>query len=56
MQYSNLKTMIAAEQAALAKGPIAVVMVEDDIEVDTTLRHHQQMGFPVVIALMPAVF
>jgi hypothetical protein len=32
------------------------VLVEDDVEVDTTLRHHQQQGFAHVLALMPAVF
>ena len=56
MQYSGLKEMIAGERARLAKGPIAIIMVEDDVEVATTLRHHQQMGFKAVIALMPAAF
>lgn len=56
MHYTSLPQMIAAERAALANGPIAVVMVEDDVEVDTTLRHHQQMGFTSTIALMPAAF
>ena len=56
VQYQSLTDMISAEAAALAKGPIAIIMVEDDVEVDTTLRHHQQMGFRSVIVLMPAVF
>ncbi len=56
MQYASLSEMIAAERPTLAKGPIAIVMVEDDVEVSTTLRHHEQMGFKAIIALMPAVF
>ncbi|KIN61905.1 Glyco tranf 2 4 domain containing protein [Sulfitobacter noctilucicola] len=56
MQYASLTEMITAETATLAKGPHAIVMVEDDVEVATTLRHHQQMGFKTVIALMPAAF
>lgn len=56
MQYTTLPDMIKNEGAALSKGPIAIIMVEDDVEVDTTLRHHQQLGFTSVIALMPAQF
>ena len=56
MQYSNLDMMIKESAAALSKGPIAIILVEDDVEVDTTIRHHFQAGFETVIALMPAVF
>ena len=56
MAYSDLQQMITAERAAMAKGPVAVIMVEDDVEVATTLRHHQQMGFKAVVALMPSAF
>lgn len=56
MRYASLNQFIAQQKAALAKGPIAIVLVEDDVEVDTTLRHHQQQGFAHVLALMPAVF
>lgn len=56
MQYSNLDMMIKESGAALSKGPIAIILVEDDVEVDTTIRHHFQAGFETVIALMPAVF
>ena len=56
MQYNSLDTFIKDGAAALAKGPIAVILVEDDVEVDTTLRHHLQAGFETVIALMPDVF
>ncbi len=42
--------------AALAEGPIALIIVEDKIEVDTTLRHHVAAGFKSVIAFCPASF
>ena len=56
MHFPDLATMIKDSADTLAKGATAIVMVEDDIEVDTTLRHHQQAGFANVIALMPAGF
>jgi hypothetical protein len=56
MKYNSLDTFIKEGSAVLAKGPIAVILVEDDVEVDTTLRHHLQSGFEVVIVLMPDVF
>ncbi len=56
MHYASLTQMIDAERAILAKGPIAIVMVEDDVEIATSLRHHQQMGFKATIALMPDMF
>ncbi|QFT57364.1 hypothetical protein FIU94_00895 [Sulfitobacter sp. THAF37] len=56
MQYPDLTAMIKDNTAALAKGPVALILVEDDVEVATTLRHHQQAGFVNVIALMPDTF
>lgn len=56
MQYTSLDQLIKENPKALAQGPIAVVFVEDDAEVNTTLRHHQHVGFKTVLALMPAQF
>ena len=33
----------------MAKGPIALIFVEDDVEIDTTIRHHQRLGFATVL-------
>jgi hypothetical protein len=41
MKYDGLDDFLKTGTAALAKGPIAMVFVEDDVEIDTTLRHHQ---------------
>lgn len=56
MHYSGLDDLIKRNGTALQEGPVAIVLVEDDVEVDTTLRHHQQAGFTTVMALMPEDF
>lgn len=56
MHYDNLSTMIKSTAAVPPQGPIALILVEDDVEVATTLRHHQQIGFKSVIACMPPSF
>lgn len=56
MHYPSLDQFITSQRSALAKGPIALVLVKDDVEIDTTLRHHLQMGFTQVLALMPPMF
>ena len=56
MRHESLGSFLKTDRSAVAKGPIAVIVVEDDVEVATTLRHHQQLGFRAVLALMPAVF
>ncbi|MGC1496927.1 MAG: hypothetical protein WA790_14035 [Sulfitobacter sp.] len=56
MHYSSLDALIKEADVVLAKGPIAMILVEDDVEIDTTLRHHLQAGFETVLAFMPKVF
>jgi len=56
MQYSSLDALIKDGGTVLAKGPVAMIMVEDDVEIATTLRHHVQAGFKTVVAFMPARF
>lgn len=55
-QYSSLTQFLAEGGVALAKGPVALIFVEDDVEVGTTLRHHFDCGFKDVVAFMPAAF
>lgn len=40
-------------QASPPKGPLAIIMAEDPVEVDTTLRHHMQAGFRDILLLAP---
>ncbi|MCC5973272.1 MAG: hypothetical protein JJT81_04390 [Rubellimicrobium sp.] len=53
MQFRDLKTFLANGHAALAKGPVALILAEDGVEVDTTLRHHLGLGFRQVILFAP---
>jgi len=53
MRFSGLKDLIRNGGDILASGPIALILIEDEIEVDTTLRHHLAAGFKSVLAFMP---
>ncbi|GHF36423.1 hypothetical protein [Seohaeicola zhoushanensis] len=54
--HPSLDAFLAGQAGALAKGPVALVFVEDEVEVETTLRHHLDCGFRSVLALMPDAF
>lgn len=54
MHARNLQDFIKRNKAALSDGPIAIILVEDDVEVASTLRHHAKLGFRTQIVLMPA--
>ena len=45
MDYPNLKAFISSEGAQLCKGPVALLFIEDDVEVESTLDHHIKLGF-----------
>ena len=51
MRYSDLEGFLRTGKAALAKGPVALILAEDQVEVDSTIRHHQTAGFVSVILL-----
>ena len=53
MRYASLTEFLINGKDALAKGPVAVIVAEDEIEIDTTLRHHQRAGFREVILFAP---
>ncbi len=56
MHYTSVRNLCTNGVAHLAKGPIALIFAEDEVELDSTLRHHIALGFAKVIALMPATF
>lgn len=51
MRYQSLGSFLQGGRADLAKGPVAVILAEDDVEVATTLRHHLSAGFSEVLLL-----
>lgn len=54
--FSSVESFLKDGAGFVAKGPIALVFAEDETELDTTLRHHQQLGFHRVIGFMPPHF
>ena len=51
MHYTSLDDFLQTGKAVLAKGPVAVVMAEDAVEVSSTVRHHLDAGFPHLLLL-----
>lgn len=56
MQFTSFKDLHSSAPELIAKGPIALIFVEDEVEIDTTLRHHVELGFKQVLAFMPKAF
>src|SRR6056297_4329709 len=56
MRYTGLNDFLKRGAEALAKGPVAVVLVEDRVELGSTLRHHLALGFREVLVVMPTEF
>ena len=54
--YPSLAAFLQEGKAVLTKGPVALILVEDAVEIATTLRHHLECGFRAVIALLPDSF
>jgi len=49
MRYGTLDDFLKTGSAALAKGPIALVFAEDEVEIASTLRHTRAAGFRTVV-------
>ena len=49
MIYPNIKSL-TSDRAKMARGgPFAVILMEDSVEIDSTIRHHLDAGFKTVI-------
>ncbi|MGB8621876.1 MAG: hypothetical protein WCD16_03560 [Paracoccaceae bacterium] len=53
MDYSGLRDFLGRGRSALAEGPVALVLVEDLVEVGTTIRHNLNLGFKSVVLFAP---
>ncbi|WP_439154821.1 hypothetical protein [Yoonia sp.] len=49
MHYPDLPALVADRRNALATGPVALILVEDDVEVASTITHHENAGFAQII-------
>jgi len=53
MNYASLDAFLAEGTAALAKGPVALILIEDLVEAESTIRHHLKAGFRSVLVFAP---
>lgn len=53
VHFDSLDHFLRGEQPLLAKGPVAMIFAEDEVELDATLRHHRDIGFRQVLLLAP---
>ena len=56
MRYDSLKDFLNRGGKTLAKGPVALIFAEDEVELASTLRHHLTSGFGAVLVFMPDAF
>lgn len=56
MRFSSLSEARKHPAITRASGPVAAIIVEDDVEVAATIRHHYQAGFSTVILVAPTEF
>jgi hypothetical protein len=50
MHYPSLAALTADASRALLKGPVCLILIEDAVAVERTIRHHAGLGFGSVIA------
>lgn len=50
MHFPSLSALISDAHRYLAKGPTALILIEDDVEVASTIAHHANAGFANLIA------
>lgn len=53
MRYDSLDAFLKTGADALAKGPVALIFVEDLVEVDATIRHHMKLRFKEILVFAP---
>lgn len=53
MIFASLEHFLTEAKSAYAKGPLALIFAEDEVEVESSLRHHLAAGFGHVVLLAP---
>jgi len=53
MRYDSLDALLAAAPERLRRGPVALIFVEDEAEIASTMAHHLRLGFASVLAFVP---
>lgn len=52
-RFADLSALLGDGRDLLAKGPVGLVLVEDGVEVASTVRHHLDAGFRALILFSP---
>ncbi|WP_097068825.1 glycosyltransferase family 2 protein [Rhodobacter maris] len=53
MDYLSQSAFLTSAKVTLARGPVAIVLVEDLVAVESTIRHHLAAGFRTLIVYAP---
>ncbi len=53
MRHNSLADFLNRDGGILAKGPVALIFVEDLIEVESTIRHHLALKFASILLFAP---
>lgn len=53
MEFASIGDAVTRGRALLAGGPVALVFIEDPVEIASTLDHHVRAGFRHVFAFVP---
>lgn len=53
MTYASLKDFLTRGTAHLARGPVALLFVEDEAEIASTVTHHAGLGFGEIVVFLP---
>ncbi|WP_372799765.1 glycosyltransferase family 2 protein [Paracoccus seriniphilus] len=49
----HLQEFLARKPVSIQRGPLAIILIEDDVVVQETLQHHLKAGFRHILALSP---
>ncbi|MFO8126171.1 hypothetical protein [Yoonia sp.] len=50
MHYSSLAAVASDAKRSLSRGPVALILIEDDVEVASTIAYHSKAGFAHLVA------
>ncbi len=53
MSFRSINDFLHRARGVLAKGPVALIFVEDEVEIASTLDHHRKIGFRNLLLFMP---
>jgi hypothetical protein len=53
MSFRSINDFLQRARGVLAQGPVALIFVEDEVEIASTLDHHRKIGFRNLLLFMP---